>query len=246
MRHFLFHLVLAVFIASLASSCNTNGEYVKHGGTICYSYWTFSFGTIYDTLPGVDAASFTSIENWLGRDKQHSYFKGRLIEGAHPASLKAKKYPLSCDNNDYYYMHKPLKVASVKHFEVIKWNEDDMWAIDNRYAYYDSIRIDGTDLATFKIQAHNVATDRNHVYRYGKIMPLADPATYVEQWNGLYSRDKGHIWYCGKLMEDVDIATFVIDKDGARDKNGHFYRGERVSNEQWQEIATQRSDDEDN
>ena len=75
-----------------------------------------------------------------------------------------------------------------------------------------------------------------HVYRFGKIVPEADPATYIEEWNGLYSRDKNHIWYLGDLIEDIDVATFVIDKDGAHDKNGHFYRGKRVTDEEWQRI----------
>ena len=232
----LFHILALSILVTALNSCNSNGEYVDHAGTICYSYWTFSFGTVYDTLPGVDPASFTSVENWLGHDSRHAYFKNRLITGAHAPTIKAKKYPLSYDKNDYYYMDKKLRVANVKGFEVIKWNEDDMWAIDGRYAYYDSIRIDSVDIGTFKMQTYNVATDRNHVYRYGEILPLADPATYVEEWKGFYSRDKNHIWYLGTLLEDVDYGTFVIDKDGAHDKNGHFYRGERITDEQWNEI----------
>lgn len=223
-------------LLAMTVACNTAGEYVTHDGTICYSYWTFSFGTQYDPLPQVNAATFKSVEDWLGHDGVHVYFKNRLIAGAHPATIKAKKYPLCCDKNDYYYMGRGLKVVDMKNFEVINWNEDDMWAVDGTCAYYDSLRIDSVDMASFKLQTYNVATDRNHVYRFGKIFPGADPATYVEQWNGLYSRDKAHIWYCGQLMEDVDYATFVIDKNGARDKNGHFYHGERVSEEQWQQL----------
>ena len=173
----------------------------------------------------------------LVSDNKNVYFKSRLVEGADPATVKAKKFPLFFDKKDYYYKGKGLNVANVKRFEVIKWSEDDMWAIDGKYAYYDSIRIDDVDLPSFKLQAHNCATDRNHVYRYGKILPLADPATYVEEWKGFYSRDKSHIWYLGELMEDVDIATFVVDDYGAHDKNGHFHRGERVTDEQWQQIA---------
>ena len=111
------------------------------------------------------------------------------------------------------------------------------------YGRYIGERIDSVDLGSFKLQAYNVATDRNHVYRYGKILPLADPATYIEQWKGLYSRDKDHVWYCGQLIDDADCATFVIDKDGARDKHGHFYRGERITDEQWQQIVKERDSD---
>ena len=241
MKHIFYLLSLAVLVV-VFSSCNSDGEYVTRNGTICYSYWTFSFGTVYDELSQVDASTFESIEDWLGRDKKHVYFKERLIHGANPATVKAKKYPLCCDNHDYFYKGKGLNVGNVKKFEVIDWNEDDMWAIDGTYAYYDSIRIDSVDISSFKLQCYNTAVDKNHVYRYGHVLPLADPATYVEQWEGLYSRDKSHIWYCGQLMEDVDYVTFVIDEQGPRDKNGHFYHGERVTDEQWQEIV-QRGDD---
>lgn len=236
-------LLWALLLPALFTSCNSNGEYVNHNGTICYSYWTFSFGTKYDPLPQVNPATFKSVESWLGHDGKHVYFKDRLIEGADATTIKAKKFPLCFDKNDYYYKGKAMRVASVKNFEVINWNEDDMWAVDGRYAYYDSLRIDSVDLGSFKLQAYNVATDRNHVYRYGKILPLADPATYIEQWKGLYSRDKDHVWYCGQLIEDADCATFVIDKDGARDKHGRFYRGERITDEQWQQIVKERDSD---
>lgn len=234
----IIYLLTLPFVLALMPSCNSNGEYVDYGGTICYSYWTFSFGTQYKELPNVNPATFKSIENWLGHDDSHVYFKNRLIEGANPKTIKAKKYPLCCDSRDYYYMGKSMNVANLRNFEVINQNDDDIWAVDSKYAYYDSIRIDSVDLATFKLQTYNTATDCNHVYRYGTILPLADPKTYVENWKGLYSRDKAHIWYCGDLLDDVDYDTFVIDDQGPRDKNGHFYHGERISEEEWKELIS--------
>lgn len=232
----------ALVMMSLMNSCNSDGEYVVKGNNVYFSYWTFSFGTINDTLPEVNASRFESVKDWLGKDDKHVYFKNKLIPGADPATINAKKYPLCYDNHDYYYKGVPLHVSSVKNFEVVNWNEDNMWAIDGRYAFYDSIRIEPRDFKTFKLQCWNVAVDSEHVYRFGKILPLAAPATYVEEWKGFYSRDKAHIWYMGTLMEDVDYGSFTIDKDGAHDKLGHFYRGERVSEERWQELKKQNDD----
>ena len=74
------------------------------------------------------------------------------------------------------------------------------------------------------------AVDSKYVYRFGKVLPLADPNTYVEDWKGLYSRDKEHIWYAGTLLEDVDYATFDVDKEGnAADKYGPFLHEKRDS-----------------
>lgn len=230
------YLWLLPLIVVMATACNSDGEYVQRGNTICHSYWTFSFGTMYDTLPEVDAATFKSIENWLGHDGKHVYFKAKLVPGADAESLKADKYPLFRDRKDYYYKGVPLHVTHVDAFVVLKRNEDDIWAMDNKYAYYDSLRIDSVDIKTFKVKTWNTAVDSKHVYRYGKVLPLADPETYDEEWKGMYSRDKAHIWYMGELLEDVDYATFTVDGNDAHDKYGHFYRGERISEKQWKEI----------
>ena len=232
-------LFAMTLMMAILQSCNSDGEYVAHDGTICHAYWTFSFGTVYDSLPEVDPGKFDNITDWAGKDDRHVYFKAILIPGADPATVQAKKYPLICDKRDYYYKGVPLHVASVKNFEVVNWNEDDIWAIDGKYAFYDTVRIEPKDIKTFKIQCFNVAVDSEHVYRYGKILPLADPKTYVEEWKGFYSCDKAHIWYMGDLMTDVDYVTFTIDDDGAHDKNGHFYRGERVSENRWKELKEQ-------
>ena len=48
------------------------------------------------------------------------YFKSRLVEGADPATVKAKKFPLFFDKKDYYYKGKGLNVANVKKFEAQK------------------------------------------------------------------------------------------------------------------------------
>lgn len=230
-----------LLVAAVMSSCNNEGEYVVSGNNVTFTYWTFSFGTVNDTLPGANASRFEAVKDWLGRDDKHVYFKEQLIPGADPSTIEAKKYPLCCDKHDYYYKGVPMHVSSVKNFEVVKWNEDDLWAVDGRYAFYDTIRIEPSDLKTFKIKEYNVAVDSKHVYRFGKILPLADPATYEENWKGFYSRDKAHVWYMGDLI-DVDYATFTIDKDGAHDKHGHIYRGERITQEQWEEIKAQNED----
>ena len=226
-------LLCALTVLILMSSCNSDGKYVIGNGTVYHTYWTFSFGTIYKELPGVDASSFESVKDWLGHDAKHAYFKDKLIQGADIATLKARKYPLCSDKNDYYYKGTPLKVTDVESFEILKWHDDDLWAKDSQYAYYDTIRIVTPDLPSFRVIAWNAAADSRYVYRYGKILPLADPETYVEDWKELYSRDKSHIWYCGELVRDADYETFTVDKDGnASDKYGPFHNEKRVTNEE--------------
>ena len=224
-------ILVAVAAATLLCACNTGGKYETDGKYVYQTYWTFSFGTMHDTLPEADASTFVAVKDWLGYDARHAYFKNRLIEGADVASLKAKHYPLCRDRRDYYYMGRAMHVADVEKFKVLKWSDDDCWAIDGHAAYYDSTRFD-VDIATFKVRSWCHATDKDHVYRYGRILEGADPATYEEEWKGYYSRDKAHIWYIGELIEDADYATFVVDGDSdAHDAHGKFHGARRITNE---------------
>lgn len=221
--------ILIIAAVLLAASCSSHGKYESDGQVVRYTYWTFSFGQRYDTLPGADAATFKSVNDWLGRDTQRVYFQNKLVSSADPATIEAKHYPLFCDKNDYYYQTSPMHVADMSTFKILKRFEDDFWAKDSQCAYFDTLHIAGVDLATLKVKSITHAVDKNHVYRFGKILPLADPATYDEDWKGYYSRDKAHIWYMGELLEDADYATFTVDDDNrAHDKHGNYHGAERV------------------
>ncbi len=221
--------ILIIAAVLLAASCSSHGKYESDGQVVRYTYWTFSFGQRYDTLPGADPATFKSVNDWLGRDTQRVYFQNKLVSSADPATIEAKHYPLFCDKNDYYYQTSPMHVADMSTFKILKRFEDDFWAKDSQCAYFDTLHIAGVDLATLKVKSITHAVDKNHVYRFGKILPLADPATYDEDWKGYYSRDKAHIWYMGELLEDADYATFTVDDDNrAHDKHGTYHGAERV------------------
>ena len=240
-------LLLATALAlSFLPSCGDGGEYVQRGEYMCYTYWTFSFGRLYDTLPEADPRTFKTLKDWLGEDARHVYFKQDLIQGAKPGNIKVIRYPLICDGHDYFYESSPMHVTDYKTFTVVKWHLDDnFWAMDSKTIYYDTLHVEGVDRATFKIKDDYVAVDKNHVYRFGKILHHADPATYVEDWKGFYSRDKSHIWYMGEMLTDVDYNTFTIDKEGnASDKYGRFEGANRLVPNDTPDDVTSTPDDE--
>lgn len=224
-------LIYVSLIAAVLTSCDDGGKYYVYDDAVYYSYWTFSFGTVHEKLSDVDPASFQTVEDWLGRDAKHVYFKDRIVDGADPATVKAKKYPLSHDSKDYYYMNAPLHVSSVSAFKVIKHDfEDNIWAKDDKYAFFDSIRIDNVDLPSFKVEDFYLAKDKNRVYRFGRELAGADPATYEESISSGYGTDKNHVWYYGELMDSVDRASFKEDGDNtAHDKWGKIVAGKRVN-----------------
>jgi len=223
------NLMLIAVAVMLLPACSRHGKYESNGDIVRYSYWTFSFGQRFDTLPGADPKTFESVNEWLGHDAKNTYFKSELVEGVDVATIEVEKYPLFRDKNDYYYKTKPMHVVDMKTFKVLKWIDDSFWARDAQCAYYDTTHIEGIDMASFKLKNACFAVDKNHVYRFGELLPLADPETYEEDWKGFYSRDKEHIWFMGKLLEDADYDSFVVDDDwSAHDKYGAFDHEKRV------------------
>lgn len=222
MRRLFFALVACV-LAVLSTACVGGSKYEVQDGCVVYRYWTFSFGWRNDTLPGADAATFEQVKDWLGHDSERVYYEDKLVSGADVSSLVAIRKPLFRDKRDYYYQAVPMHVSDVASFKVMAWFEDDFWAHDSRCAYYDTVRIDGVDLDSFKILEMSKAKDKHHVYYFGRVIPDADPATYEILGYSAYSRDKSHIWCGDDLLEDVDYATFTVDDvSTAHDKFGSF------------------------
>ena len=219
------NLIIAGLVALLMTACSDGAKYVVEGDVVVYSYWTFSFGTIRDTLPGADPATFVQVKNWLGHDSERVYFKDKLVPGVDVATLEAKRFPLFCDKNDYYYETKSMHVADVASFRTIKWFEHDFWAKDSRYAYYDSLRIEGVDLPTFELVGRLFARDKNHVYMDGIMLADADPATFEAIKDTYYFRDKSHVWVFKRLLVGADPATFEVIGDSryCRDKSHVWY-----------------------
>lgn len=215
--------LMALLLGSLAVACDTGGEYVVQDDTVVYSYWTFSFGRINDTLPGADASTFRAVNDWLGCDKRQAYYEARPVPGVDVESIHPVRYPLFRDKSDYYYQAVALHVKDMGSFKILDWFERDFWAMDSQCAYYDSLRLDGADVASFKVLNMTTAKDKSHVYYFGKILPQADAATFEIIKNSVYSRDKSHIWCGDDMLQDADFATFAVDDmNRAHDKYGSF------------------------
>ena len=219
-------VLLACLAVLLLTACS-DPKYEVQGDVVVRSHWTFSFGTCYDTLPGADPATFEQVKDWLGHDSERVYFKSTLVPGVDVATLKAERYPLFHDKKDYYYETKALHVADIASFKVIKWFDEDCWAKDSRCAYYDTVRIDGVDLSTFKVTDKWTARDKYHVYVKGLLLPEADPATFKSIAGSLYYRDKSHVWEMDRLLVGADPATFEVIKDSyyVRDKSHVWFSG---------------------
>lgn len=219
------HLAMGLLLLTLGlilTACTKDGFKIENG-KVYYTYWTFSFGPQSHELPGADAETFKSVNDWLGHDARHVYFKNRLVEGADPATVEAKKYPMFRDKNDYYIEGAPLHVADLKSFEVLEHNDSHIWSKDSRYAYYDSTRLEVANIKQFKVVKWDYATDGVRVYAFGKMLPDSDPATFKDVGQ-CYYKDKSHVWFLDRVVEGADPVTFeYISRGYAKDKNHIFY-----------------------
>ena len=220
--HFKYAFVLLGLM--LLASCN-DGKYEIRGNQVYYTWWTFSFGNQEERLAGVDAATFEAVEDWLGRDKSHVWYKARLVEGCDPQTVKAVKKGLFCDKNDYYYEGAPMHVKDMETFEIVDYNDYCLWAKDSKCGYFDSTRIEGIDSETFKSVATFVAKDKYHVYRFGQVLPLADPATY-EELEGSYAKDKTRVWYMDSVMPGAEPKELDSKWMYAWDSKHAWYNGQ--------------------
>lgn len=214
-------VISLVMITLLTSSCNSDGFKVE-GDKVYYTYWTFSFGPQKRELPGADAATFDAVNEWLGRDAKHVYFKERLVEGADPATVEVVKFPVFRDKKDCYIEGASMHVAHVQNFKLLQ-HDPHVWATDGQFAYYDSTRLQVKDIKKFKLIDWSAATDGIDVWYFGKKLAGVDPASF-KILEACYVKDKSHVWFLDRILDGADPATFKVLEHGyAKDKNHVWY-----------------------
>ena len=111
------------------------------------------------------------------------------------------------------------------------------------FGYDDSISLSSViDQATFKALGAGFYRDKNQVYHYFATcdggafnQTVIDPET-IEMLGDCYARDKNGIYCTGNgFIDEPDLETFkTIEGEGcvAKDKNGYFFFGERMTEEE--------------
>lgn len=144
-----------------------------------------------DTLLAVDYPSFDLLTPYIFKDKNWIYFNagyqklGQVKnEDGNVAFTVLDKYIVKTKAHLYYqeYVGKPsittLKIHQPNSVKLYSYR--DYFSVDD-VVYYRAKPIDGADVLTFeaidKKNASIFAKDKNHVYRTGEVVPLANPKT---------------------------------------------------------------------
>lgn len=199
-------------------------------------YYFSSIGITY--IKGIDAASFTPLNHVYAKDKNHVYFKGKIIQEADAENFqildaswghRTNRQHYAKDLQNVYVRGKVLPKADPKTF---KFYTDLGFSHDDQYVFFENQILEGSDGKTFKVVSEITsstgalyARDKNQAYYGNKILTSADPETLV----GItleVAKDHQHVYDRGEIMPKIDAETFEIigpsNSNFLKDKN-HVY-----------------------
>lgn len=199
-----------------------------------------------------DSRTFKALNGFYAVDAKCVYYKNNIVKGADPASFAVLKgqYRYGQDRHRVYYEAYGSKIRNfnaLRH-KNMKDGIYNAFHTDGKTVYNPELMAMpvGTDFLTIhKVElCRNWYADSKHVYYENRLLPGANPKTFVifpshyvnadcvsdNNKNADYSHDDSHVYYRDSLMSDVDIASFVcgydfvVEKSFAFDKS-RYYEG---------------------
>ena len=136
------------------------------------------------------------------------------------------------DGKAVYY--KGYLVRGAKPDNFYCFDNNDIFAIDDKYCYILNSRIAGADVNTFQILNATYAKDKNHAYCFAGKIKEADPSSF-QGLDDYYASDNNHVFFYdyegnvgkAKMVKKADPKTFVPLNGGAfgKDDNNIFSWG---------------------
>ena len=118
--------------------------------------------------------------------------------------------------------------------------ENTNYSTDERYVYYGSRAIPGSDPSTFRLLVTatgylGYARDAKQVYWYGQVVHNADAQTFevFEGYNvarDTYAKDKDSVFQNSEIIPDAFPATFVVLEGYAKDERFVYCDGTKIAN----------------
>ncbi|AWH88713.1 DKNYY domain-containing protein [Limnobaculum parvum] len=187
-------------------------------------------------IEGVDSASFEAI---LGtpyiKDATQVFYRPDdnsehylPIVQADPASFRVDNPDpsYSRDASHIFFHGKVIAGADVKTFRQLMASQ---YNLDANYVYFNNLRINDADPASFEILGNGYARDAQALFFQDKKIPDADLQSFELKYNG-FAKDAKNAYYKGEIIAGVDMASFEIVSSydaESKDKN-HTYLGAKI------------------
>lgn len=243
-------LFACILVGFVLTACR--GEYKEENNKMYYSHRD-DWGPISKReVKGADLKSFKVLKSVFpgGKlyavDRNHAYWRGRVIENADVKTFQVVDEHYSVDGKHIFWEERILSTANPQTLKVLI-NE---YALDSDSVYYKGSVLSGADSKTFTAIGHYYAKDKNTVYNQGRALEeISDPQTFrllgkpdkeIKNWFGFiravhedmdhmidWGCDKNYYYREGRKIEGIDYSTFTFLDNGCtlyvKDKFHVFY-----------------------
>lgn len=210
------HLALIVLFIT---GCGHSG-YEEKDGKIYHKWihggnWTKE----YTLVEEADASTFVTIEHNLnidlGKDKNHVFFDGTIIEGADPSTFKQVKEYYWKDKDNVFLLQfgnqrQIIPNAEPNSFQVIN---NSFWSKDKNNVFYKFDKLNGVQSSRFAAIDEEWGKDGNYYYHNNLRLDSLDYNS-AEIVSDYYIKDKNHVFFQNKLVKGANPSTFVADGVG--------------------------------
>ena len=202
----LFVIFLLLFVPSLMFA--QSYSYSKRNGQVYYD------GKV---VHGADSHSFLDLGYGYGKDRNHVYRYGTILEYVDPSSFRVDRR-FSADNRPssgrpdggYHYCERPGYYVST--FDV----------------FYNGEKVPGAASSSFVILKEGYAKDAFNVYWMGKKIPGASTSSFVCLGNG-YAKDAFDAFWEGCKINGASVSSFKVTRGFyAEDSFDVYFKGEKL------------------
>lgn len=164
-------------------------------------------------LPYANPKAFVVLDDEVAKDDQSVYLRDHRVYGIDPLNFKKVTNNIFIDNS-YRYSINPLSKAlnlsrvDTETFEVFP---NTLYSKDKNSIYFNEIKINDANFATFSPIDDTYAKDINNVYYLGRKIEYADPNGFTvidDQYS--FSKDKNFVYHYGKHINDLDPKTLTL------------------------------------
>ena len=202
----LFVIFFLLFVPSLIFA--QSYSYSKRNGQVYYD------GKV---IYGADSHSFRDLGYGYGKDRNHVYRYGTILEYVDPSSFRVDRR-FSADNRPssgrpdggHHYCERPGYYVST--FDV----------------FYNGEKVPGAASSSFVILKEGYAKDAFNVYWMGKKIPGASTSSFVCLGNG-YAKDAFDAYWEGSKINGASVSSFKVTRGFyAEDSFDVYFKGEKL------------------
>lgn len=202
----LFIIFLLLFVPSLMFA--QSYSYVKRNGQVYYD------GNV---IHGADSHSFRDLGYGYGKDRNHVYRYGTILEYVDPSSFRVDRR-FTADNG----------LSSDKPGSGGNCCDRQGYYVSTFDVFYNGEKIPGATGSSFVILKEGYAKDAFDVYWMGKKISGASTSSFVCLGNG-YAKDAFNAYWAGRKINGASASSFKVTRGFyAEDAFDVYYKGEKL------------------